>query len=142
MTEGPGRSENGPGVEPGLPVVPEDLGPLRVADVVVATVLWLGLSALSAVAGVMALLLVMASDGCGTSSDDGALLCGDGGGLLFFLGIAVRWLVLAAAVLGSAFLIVRGAVRRRRTWHWPLAGLVVGLVGCAAMIGWMVFLTR
>ncbi|RYY45420.1 MAG: hypothetical protein EON53_10685 [Actinomycetales bacterium] len=125
-----------------LPSLPADLGPVRVADVVVATVLWLGLSALSAVAGVMALLLVMAADGCGTSSDDGALLCGDGGGLLFFLGIAVLWLVLATAVLGSALLIVRGAIRRRRTWHWPLVGLVVGVAGCAAMVGWMVVLTR
>lgn len=126
-----------------LPSPPADLGPVRVADVVAATVLWLGLSALSAIAGVMALLLVMASDGCGTSSDDdGALLCGDGGGLLFFLGISVLWLVLAAAVLGSAFLVVRGAVRRRRTWHWPLVGLVVGLAGCAAMVGWMFLLTR
>ncbi|KQP27709.1 hypothetical protein [Aeromicrobium sp. Leaf272] len=125
-----------------LPSLPADLGPVRAADVVVSTVLWLGLSALSAVAGVMALLLVMAADGCGTSSDDGALLCGDGGGLLFFLGIAVLWLVLATAVLGSALLIVRGAIRRRRTWHWPLVGLVVGVAGCAAMIGWMVVLTR
>ena len=51
--------------EPGsrLPEPPADLGPIRMVDVVAATVLWLGLAAMSAVAGVMALLLVMASDG-------------------------------------------------------------------------------
>jgi hypothetical protein len=116
-------------------------GDLRVVDVVVAGVLWLGLSVVSLVAGVMSLLLVMASDGCGTSPDD-PVLCRPEGTLLFFLGIAVLWLVLASAVIGSAVLIVRGAVRRRRTWHWPLVGLAVGAAGCAAMVGWMVVLTR
>lgn len=129
--------------EPGsrLPEPPADLGPFRVVDVVAATVLWLGLAALSAVAGVMALLLVMASDGCGTTPDD-PLLCRPEGTLLFFLGIGILWLVLAGAVLGSAFLIVRGAIKRRRTWHWPVVGLLAGVLGCAAMVGWMVVLTR
>lgn len=139
MSEPPGTSPEEPGGR--LPVVPEDLGPFRVVDVVLAVVLWVVLAGLSAIAGVLALLLVMASDGCGTTGDD-PVLCRPEGTLLFFLGIGILWLVLAAAVLGSAFLIVRGAIKRRRTWHWPVVGLVVGIAGCAAMVGWMLVLTR
>ncbi len=123
------------------PRAAEQGGGLKVVDVVVATILWLGLSLVSLVAGFMALLLAMASDGCGTQPDD-PILCRPEGSLLFFLGIAVLWLVLAVGVIGSAVMIVRGAARRRRTWHWPLVGLALGVAGCAGMLGWMVLLTR
>jgi hypothetical protein len=124
-----------------VPQAPEQRGDLKVVDIVVATLLWLGLSVLSVVAGAMALLLAMAADSCGTNPDE-PILCGTGGVLLFLLGIGVLWLVLAVGVIGSAVMIVRGAVRGRRTWHWPLAGLALGVAGCAGMFGWMVLLTH
>lgn len=120
---------------------PPQQRPARVVETVLASVLWLGLLAVSFIAGTMSLLLVMASDGCGTSDDD-PLLCQESGALLFFAGIGVEWLLLAVAVIGSLVLIVRGAVRRKHVWHWPFVGLGLAVVAVAGVFGWTVLLTR
>ncbi len=115
--------------------------PARVVETVLASLLWLGLLAVSFIAGTMSLLLVMASDGCGTSDDD-PLLCQESGALLFFAGIGVEWLLLAVAVIGSLVLIIRGAVQRKHVWHWPFVGLGLAVVAVAGVFGWTVLLTR
>lgn len=118
-----------------------DQRPKRVGETIVAIVLWVGLTAVAVVVGFMSLLLVMASDSCGTSDDD-PLLCQDAGGALFFVGIGVEWLLLAVAVLGSLVLIVKGAAQCKHVWHWPFVGLVLAAVAVVGMFGWTVFLTR
>ena len=108
----------------------------------VAGVLWVGLALGSLAVGALAPLTAMASDGCGGSSDDGALICRPEGSLLFFGGLALLWVLLLVAVLFSAFRIVRAATTGRSVWPWPFVGLGIALLGLALMILDLAIITR
>ncbi len=114
----------------------------RIVEVVVAGVLWVGLALGFLLVGALAPLTAMASDGCGGSSDDGALICRPEGSLLFFGGLGLLWVLLLVAVVLSAFRIVRAATSGRPVWPWPFVGLGIALLGVVVMVLDLAIITR
>lgn len=105
----------------------------RGADWIVTIVLICGQAFGSLVIGGLSLLFAMVSDGCHDEPDD-PLICSETGTLLFFGGILVEWLLLAAGVVTSIVLALRASRRGSLTWPRPFIGATVGLLGVAAMI--------
>lgn len=114
----------------------------RGADWTVAVILTVTQALASLFIGAISLLFVMISDGCGTSSGEDVLLCSTGGTLIFFAGLALEWLLLAAGVVVSIVLLVRSGVSGRPAWHAPITGTGVGALGLVALVLMLFVVTR
>jgi hypothetical protein len=105
----------------------------RAADRIVTTVLLCGQAFGSFTIGSLSLLFAMISDGCFDEPDD-PFICSDTGGAVFFGGLLLEWVLLAAGMIVSIALTMRATKSGARSWPKPLIGTGIGLLGIVVLV--------
>ncbi len=99
----------------------------------VAVLLIVAQGVASLVVGTLSLFFMMISDGCHDGPDD-PFICSNNGGLFFFGGLALEWLLLAAGFVASIVLSILAANNGKTVWFRPLIGIGIGLLGVVIMV--------
>lgn len=107
----------------------------RIVDRVVSWLLYAVLLLGEAVLALLALTSVMMTDSCGSTTQDAAVC-----NVSYFAAVNVAFLgVMLVAALGVPILIIASTLRQRRSWPWPLAGLLALAIATPCYV---VLLTR